>query len=99
MAEGHKTSLDEEVWDKPVCEWTVQDVCCWLHTGPLQDGVGLVQAAFTHSINGRALLRLTDENLQRMGVHRQDLRRVILLEVLELRLQQELQQLLYITMD
>ncbi|KAM8953337.1 sterile alpha motif domain-containing protein 12-like [Pelodytes ibericus] len=88
---------DEDIWDKPVCEWTVQDVCLWLQIGPLQDGAGLVQAAITHNISGRSLLRLTDELLQRMGIHQQYLRRLILLETLELRLQQELQQLLHLT--
>ncbi|KAM4772674.1 sterile alpha motif domain-containing protein 12-like isoform 1-T2 [Rhinophrynus dorsalis] len=97
MAEPNQSSDDEEVWEKPVSEWTVQDVCSWLQFGPLQDGAGLVQAACTHSISGRALLRLTDSLLQRMGVHQESLRRVILLEVLELRLQQELHELLHIT--
>ncbi|XP_063296833.1 sterile alpha motif domain-containing protein 12-like [Pelobates fuscus] len=89
--------MDEDIWDKPVCEWTVQDVCCWIQVGPLQDGAGLVQAAFINNISGRTLLRLNDELLQRMGIHQMSLRRVILLEVLQLKLQHELHELLYIT--
>ncbi|XP_031757804.1 sterile alpha motif domain-containing protein 12 [Xenopus tropicalis] len=97
MAEASQPVGDEEVWEKPVSEWTVQDVCLWLQYGPLQDGAGLVQAAYTHSISGRALLRLTDSLLKRMGIYQEKLRRLILVEVLELRLQQELHQLLHIT--
>ncbi|XP_075050477.1 sterile alpha motif domain-containing protein 12-like [Mixophyes fleayi] len=92
-----RVSEDEDVWEKPVSEWTVPDVCSWLQYGPLQNAPGLVQAAYTHDISGRALLRLTDNLLQRMGIHQESLRRVILVEVLELRLQQEIQQLLLIT--
>ncbi|XP_041419634.1 sterile alpha motif domain-containing protein 12 isoform X2 [Xenopus laevis] len=97
MAEASQTGGDEDVWEKPVSEWTVQDVCFWFQYGPLQDGAGLVQAAYAHSISGRALLRLTDDLLKRMGIHQENLRRLILLEVLELRLQQELHQLLHMT--
>ncbi|KAM9316315.1 sterile alpha motif domain-containing protein 12-like [Gastrophryne carolinensis] len=94
---GSQISDDEDIWEKPVSDWTVQDVCNWLQYGPLQNNAGLVQTAYTHDISGRALLRLTDELLQRMGIHQGSVRRAILVEVLELRLQQELQQLLYIT--
>ncbi|XP_075451332.1 sterile alpha motif domain-containing protein 12-like isoform X8 [Ascaphus truei] len=88
---------DEDIWEKPVCDWTVQDVCYWFQSGPLQEVAGLVQAAYTHDISGRALLRLTDDLLQRMGIHQEGPRRMIVLEVLQLRLQQELQQLSHIT--
>ncbi|KAM4692764.1 sterile alpha motif domain-containing protein 12-like isoform 1-T3 [Discoglossus pictus] len=91
-----QNSEEEDIWEKPVREWTVQDVCHWLQFGPLQDGAGLVQAAYTHNISGRTLLRLTDDLLQRIGVQQDSLRRVILTEVLELKLQQELQELLHI---
>ncbi|XP_063806742.1 sterile alpha motif domain-containing protein 12-like [Pseudophryne corroboree] len=90
-------SEDEDIWEKPVCDWTVQDVCSWLQSGPLQNSAGLVQAAYTHDISGRALLRLTDDLLQRMGIHQESLRSTVLVEVLELRLQQELRQLRLIT--
>ncbi|XP_073529720.1 sterile alpha motif domain-containing protein 12-like isoform X3 [Phyllobates terribilis] len=89
-------SEDEEIWEKPVSDWSVQDVCSWLQYGPLQNAAGLVQAAYSHHISGRALLRLTDNLLQRMGIQ-ENLRQSILVEVLELKLQQEIQQLLMIT--
>ncbi|CAJ0964486.1 unnamed protein product [Ranitomeya imitator] len=89
-------SEDEEIWEKPVSDWSVQDVCSWLQYGPLQNAAGLVQAAYSHHISGRALLRLTDNLLQRMGIQ-QNLHQSILVEVLELKLQQEIQQLLLIT--
>lgn len=94
---GSEGSDDEIIWEKPVSDWTVQDVCSWLQYGPLQNSAGLVQSAYTHNISGRALLRLSDDLLQRMGIHQESLRRIILVEVLELKLQQELQQLLLIT--
>ncbi|KAM5126302.1 sterile alpha motif domain-containing protein 12-like [Mantella aurantiaca] len=94
---GSEGSDDEVIWEKPVSDWTVQDVCSWLQYGPLQNSAGLVQAAYTHDISGRALLRLSDELLRRMGIHQEGLRRMVLVEILELRLQQELQQLLLIT--
>ncbi|KAM3932008.1 sterile alpha motif domain-containing protein 12-like isoform 1-T2 [Leptodactylus fuscus] len=87
---------DEEIWEKPVSDWSVQDVCSWLQYGPLQNTAGLVQAAYSHHISGRALLRLTDSLLQRMGIDQENLRQSILVEVLELKLQQEVQQLLLI---
>ncbi|KAM4040232.1 sterile alpha motif domain-containing protein 12-like isoform 1-T2 [Anomaloglossus baeobatrachus] len=89
-------SEDEEIWEKPVSDWSVQDVCSWLQYGPLQNAAGLVQAAYSHQISGRALLRLTDNLLQRMGIQQENLRQSILVEVLELKLQQEIQQLLLI---
>ncbi|XP_075451325.1 uncharacterized protein LOC142492522 isoform X4 [Ascaphus truei] len=42
---------DEDIWEKPVCDWTVQDVCYWFQSGPLQEVAGLVQAAYTHDIS------------------------------------------------
>ncbi|KAG9462937.1 hypothetical protein GDO78_022785 [Eleutherodactylus coqui] len=91
-----QNSEDEEIWEKPVSDWSVQDVCSWLQYGPLQNAAGLVQAAYSHHISGRALLRLTDNLLQRMGIQQETLRQSILVEVLELKLQQEIQQLLLI---
>lgn len=87
---------EEEIWEKPVSDWSVQDVCSWLQYGPLQNAAGLVQAAYSHHVSGRALLRLTDNLLLRMGIHQENLRQSILVEVLELKLQQEIQQLLLI---
>ncbi|XP_053565417.1 sterile alpha motif domain-containing protein 12-like [Bombina bombina] len=99
MADFLQISDDEDILEKPVCDWTVHDVCHWLQIGPLQDEAGLFQAVYTHNISGRALLRLTDNLLQRMGIDQKNQRRVILIEVLQLRLQQEVQQLLYITQE
>lgn len=55
--------------------------------------VGLVQE---HEVSGRVLLRLTDGTLRRMGVAPRSRRRELLRELLRLRLQQELEELLSI---
>ncbi|CAM5130627.1 unnamed protein product [Natator depressus] len=79
---------------KPVAQWTVPEVCAWLSSGALGAQGPLVQAARSHAISGRALLRLTEGTLQRMGVAPGRLRRQLLQEALQLRIQQEVQELL-----
>uniref|UniRef100_A0A8C3HB03 SAM domain-containing protein n=1 Tax=Chrysemys picta bellii TaxID=8478 RepID=A0A8C3HB03_CHRPI len=79
---------------KPVAQWTVSEVCAWLSSRALGAQGPLVQAARSHAISGRALLRLTEGTLQRMGVAPGSQRRQLLQEVLHLRLQQEVQELL-----
>ncbi|XP_074803083.1 uncharacterized protein LOC141984040 [Natator depressus] len=79
---------------KPVAQWTVPEVCAWLSSGALGAQGPLVQAARSHAISGRALLRLTEGTLQRMGVAPGCLRRQLLQEALQLRIQQEVQELL-----
>ncbi|XP_023965348.2 sterile alpha motif domain-containing protein 12-like [Chrysemys picta bellii] len=79
---------------KPVAQWTVSEVCAWLSSRALGARGPLVQAARSHAISGRALLRLTEGTLQRMGVAPGSQRRQLLQEVLQLRVQQEVQELL-----
>uniref|UniRef100_A0A674K234 SAM domain-containing protein n=1 Tax=Terrapene triunguis TaxID=2587831 RepID=A0A674K234_9SAUR len=79
---------------KPVAQWTVPEVCAWLSNRALGAQGPLVQAARSHAISGRALLRLTEGTLQRMGVAPGSQRRQLLQEVLQLRVQQEVQELL-----
>uniref|UniRef100_A0A674IV31 SAM domain-containing protein n=1 Tax=Terrapene triunguis TaxID=2587831 RepID=A0A674IV31_9SAUR len=79
---------------KPVAQWMVPEVCAWLSSRALGAQGPLVQAARSHAISGRALLRLTEGTLQRMGVAPGSQRRQLLQEVLQLRVQQEVQELL-----
>ncbi|XP_074009771.1 protein aveugle-like [Numenius arquata] len=78
----------------PTTEWTVAEVGAWLAA---RSGAGeLAELAHQHAISGRVLLRLTEGTLRRMGVSPRSRRRDLLRELLRLRLQQELQELLSI---
>ncbi|XP_010706331.1 sterile alpha motif domain-containing protein 12-like [Meleagris gallopavo] len=76
----------------PPAEWTVPEVCAWLSA---RHG-DLAPLAAEHAVTGRALLRLTEGTLQRMGVAPCSRRWELLQELLGLRLQQELEELLCI---
>ncbi|OXB60642.1 hypothetical protein ASZ78_001431 [Callipepla squamata] len=76
----------------PPTQWTVQEVCAWL--GARHGDLALLAAE--HAVTGRALLRLTEGTLQRMGVAPCSRRWELLQELLGLRLQQELEELLSI---
>lgn len=83
---------------RSVGRWSAAEVCAWLDSRPLGAQRSLLQqAAYSHAISGKALLRLTDESLERMGVASGSLRQELLHEVLCLRLQQEMEDLLDIT--
>lgn len=74
------------------------EVCAWLSNRPLgAEGGPLLEAANSHAISGKVLLRLTDETLERMGIASRSLRQALLHEVLCLRIQQEMEDLLDIT--
>ncbi|NXL84295.1 SAM12 protein, partial [Alectura lathami] len=73
-------------------QWTVPEVCAWL--GARRGAGDLAQVAAEHAVSGRALLRLTEGTLRRMGVAPRSRRRELLRELLELRLRQELEELL-----
>ncbi|XP_060115955.1 sterile alpha motif domain-containing protein 12-like [Heteronotia binoei] len=90
-------SEDEET-KRSVAHWTVSEVCAWLDSRPLgAQGGPLLEAASNHAISGKALLRLTEETMERMGIVPQSLRQQLLHEVLCLRIQQEMEDLLDIT--
>ncbi|XP_015270658.1 PREDICTED: sterile alpha motif domain-containing protein 12-like [Gekko japonicus] len=87
---------DETKWS--VAQWTVLEVCAWLDSRALgAHGAPLLEAASNHAISGKALLRLTEEKMKRMGIVPQSLRQLLLREVLCLRIQQEMEDLLVIT--
>ncbi|XP_030324677.1 protein aveugle-like [Calypte anna] len=79
---------------RPVGHWSVAEVGSWLAArGWAGD---LVEVARDHHVSGRVLLRVTEGTLQRMGVTPGGRRRDLLRDVLRLRLQQELRDLLSI---
>ncbi|XP_048372357.1 sterile alpha motif domain-containing protein 12-like isoform X1 [Sphaerodactylus townsendi] len=81
-----------------VGQWTVSEVCAWLDSRPLGvHGGPLLETASNHAISGKALLRLTEETMERMGIVPQSLRKVLMHEILCLRIQQEMEDLLDIT--
>ncbi|XP_067386769.1 sterile alpha motif domain-containing protein 12 isoform X5 [Emydura macquarii macquarii] len=74
---------------KPVALWTQQDVCKWLKK----------HCPNQYQIYSRALLRLTDKKLERMGIAQESLRQHILQQVLQLKVREEVRTLQLLTQD
>ncbi|XP_030650992.1 sterile alpha motif domain-containing protein 12 isoform X2 [Nomascus leucogenys] len=72
---------------KPVALWTQQDVCKWLKK----------HCPNQYQIYRRALLRLTDKKLERMGIAQENLRQHILQQVLQLKVREEVRNLQLLT--
>ncbi|KYO29270.1 sterile alpha motif domain-containing protein 12 isoform B [Alligator mississippiensis] len=72
---------------KPVALWTQQDVCKWLKK----------HCPNQYQIYSRALLRLTDKKLERMGIGQESLRQHILQQVLQLKVREEVRNLQLLT--
>ncbi|XP_060798962.1 sterile alpha motif domain-containing protein 12 isoform X3 [Neoarius graeffei] len=82
---------------KPVALWTQQDVCKWLKKHcPNQHHI-YSDAFKQHDITGRALMRLTDRKLERMGIMQESQRQYILQQVLQLRVREEVRTLQLLT--
>ncbi|XP_026882822.1 sterile alpha motif domain-containing protein 12 isoform X1 [Electrophorus electricus] len=82
---------------KPVALWTQQDVCKWLKKHcPTQHQV-YSDSFKQHDITGRALMRLTDRKLERMGIMQESQRQHILQQVLQLRVREEVRTLQLLT--
>ncbi|XP_031437455.1 sterile alpha motif domain-containing protein 12-like [Clupea harengus] len=79
---------------KRVSKWTVDEVCDWVRKQYLCDyeQTALQQAVLTHAISGRALLRMSEHQLDRLGIE-PELQQEILQDVLLLRVQEELENL------
>ncbi|XP_066560701.1 sterile alpha motif domain-containing protein 12 isoform X2 [Amia ocellicauda] len=77
---------------KRVCLWTVQEVYDWVRVCYPSRQAAFLLAIVNHSISGRALLRLTDSKLERMGVG-QEQHKEILHDVMILRVHEELENL------
>ncbi|XP_038601104.1 sterile alpha motif domain-containing protein 12 isoform X2 [Tachyglossus aculeatus] len=72
---------------KPVALWTQQDVCKWLKK----------HCSNQYQIYSRALLRLTDKKLERMGIAPESVRQHILQQVLQLKVREEVRNLQLLT--
>ncbi|XP_063156344.1 sterile alpha motif domain-containing protein 12-like isoform X2 [Candoia aspera] len=94
---SEKGSKEEEA-RRPVAQWTAAEVCAWLRGKTLgAPSSPLLEAANSHAISGKALLRLSEETLERMGIMPKSLREDLLQEILLLRIQQEMEDLLDIS--
>ncbi|XP_054982132.1 sterile alpha motif domain-containing protein 12 isoform X1 [Sorex araneus] len=82
---------------KPVALWTQQDVCKWLKKHCPNQYQIYSEAFKQHDITGRALLRLTDKKLERMGITHENLRQHILQQVLQLKVREEVRNLQLLT--
>ncbi|XP_053571284.1 sterile alpha motif domain-containing protein 12 isoform X2 [Bombina bombina] len=82
---------------KPVAFWTQNDVCRWLKKHcPSQ--YQLYSDSFKeHDITGRALLRLTEKKLERMGIAQESQRQYVLQQVLQLKVREEVRNLQLLT--
>ncbi|XP_008067024.1 sterile alpha motif domain-containing protein 12 [Carlito syrichta] len=82
---------------KPVALWTQQDVCKWLKKHCPSQYQIYSESFKQHDITGRALLRLTDKKLERMGIGQESLRQHILQQVLQLKVREEVRNLQLLT--
>lgn len=82
---------------KPVAFWTQHDVCKWLKKH-CPNQYQLYNEAFKeHDITGRALLRLTDKKLERMGIVQESQRQYVLQQALQLKVREEVRNLQLLT--
>ncbi|XP_077023648.1 sterile alpha motif domain-containing protein 12 isoform X2 [Tamandua tetradactyla] len=86
-AEAEATKSATVKLSKPVALWTQQDVCKWLKK----------HCPNQYQIYRRALLRLTDKKLERMGIAQENLRQHILQQVLQLKVREEVRNLQLLT--
>uniref|UniRef100_A0A8C2SAK5 SAM domain-containing protein n=1 Tax=Capra hircus TaxID=9925 RepID=A0A8C2SAK5_CAPHI len=84
---------------KPVALWTQQDVCKWLKKHCPNQYQIYSESFKQHDITGRALLRLTDKKLERMGIAQENLRQLILQQVLQLKVREEVRNLQLLTQE
>ncbi|AWP21405.1 putative sterile alpha motif domain-containing protein 12-like [Scophthalmus maximus] len=84
---------------KPVALWTQQDVCKWLKKHCPNQHQIYSDSFKQHDITGRALMRLTDRKLERMGIMQEAQRQHILQQVLQLRVREEVRTLQLLTQD
>eukprot|EP00079_Xenopus_tropicalis_P012962 XP_002940618.2 PREDICTED: sterile alpha motif domain-containing protein 12 isoform X2 [Xenopus tropicalis] len=82
---------------KPVAFWTQHDVCKWLRKH-CPNQYQLYSDSFKeHDITGRALLRLTEKKLERMGITQESQRQHVLQQVLHLKVREEVRNLQLLT--
>ncbi|XP_043074136.1 sterile alpha motif domain-containing protein 12 isoform X1 [Puntigrus tetrazona] len=84
---------------KPVALWSQQDVCKWLKKHCPNQHQVYSDSFKQHDITGRALMRLTDRKLERMGIMQESQRQYILQQVLQLRVREEVRTLQLLTQE
>ncbi|XP_064196452.1 sterile alpha motif domain-containing protein 12-like isoform X4 [Anguilla rostrata] len=77
---------------KRVSNWTVEEVHVWATAQYPSSQATFRQAVSSHAISGRALLRMSEHQLERMGVGAKQ-QREILRDILLLRVREELENL------
>ncbi|XP_061101570.1 sterile alpha motif domain-containing protein 12 isoform X2 [Conger conger] len=82
---------------KPVALWTQQDVCKWLKKHCPNQYQIYSDTFKQHDITGRALMRLTDRKMERMGIMQESQRQYVLQQVLQLRVREEVRNLQLLT--
>ncbi|XP_078069102.1 sterile alpha motif domain-containing protein 12-like [Mustelus asterias] len=79
--------------NKPVALWTEDEVCEWIRSQCPRHSSIFVEAISEHAISGRALLRLTAGKLEQMGIAQENHRQSLLKEILQLRMQDDVESL------
>ncbi|XP_062892055.1 sterile alpha motif domain-containing protein 12-like isoform X2 [Mobula hypostoma] len=82
-----------DMTNKPVSLWTVDDVCEWIKSRFPGHSSGFVEAIYGHAVSGRALLRMTEGKLEQMGIDEENHRHSLLQEILQLRIQDDVESL------
>ncbi|XP_072913215.1 sterile alpha motif domain-containing protein 12-like [Hemitrygon akajei] len=88
-----------EMTNKPVSLWTVDDVCEWIESRFPGHSSGFVEVIYGHAVSGRALLRMTEGKLEQMGIDEENHRHSLLQEILQLRIQDDVESLTSIFED
>ncbi|XP_078253253.1 sterile alpha motif domain-containing protein 12 isoform X2 [Rhinoraja longicauda] len=95
--ESVKSNPGQVKLSKPVALWTQQEVCKWLKKHCPNQYQTYSESFKQHDITGRALLRLTDKKLERMGIAQETQRQHVLQQVLHLRVREEVRNLQLLT--
>ncbi|XP_062922370.1 sterile alpha motif domain-containing protein 12 isoform X4 [Mobula hypostoma] len=95
--ENKKSNPGQVKLSKPVALWTQQEVCKWLKKHCPNQYQTYSESFKQHDITGRALLRLTDKKLERMGIVQEAQRQHVLQQVLHLRVREEVRNLQLLT--
>ncbi|XP_072893529.1 sterile alpha motif domain-containing protein 12 isoform X1 [Hemitrygon akajei] len=95
--ESVKSNPGQVKLSKPVALWTQQEVCKWLKKHCPNQYQTYSESFKQHDITGRALLRLTDKKLERMGIVQEAQRQHVLQQVLHLRVREEVRNLQLLT--
>ncbi|XP_029447792.1 sterile alpha motif domain-containing protein 12 isoform X2 [Rhinatrema bivittatum] len=97
QAEPETSKTNTVKLTKPVALWSQQEVCKWLKKHCPNQYQIYSDSFKQHDITGRALLRLTDKKLERMGITQESQRQHVLQQVLQLKVREEVRNLQLLT--